>query len=68
MQEKDASKGLAARPMKDLQVLKIYDRAIAETEVIHVEIQKYLINTSFQMLEKETNSLSKAFEMSNLRL
>lgn len=39
---------------KDSTVLSQYDHATSEIEVIHQEMQKYMIKTSFSMLERET--------------
>ena len=53
---------------KESPVLKSYDQAACEIEVIHNELQQYMIKTAFEMLEKETNVLSKTFEMTNIKL
>ena len=49
-------------------ILKVNDNAASEIEVVQNEIQKYLIKTAFDMFQSETNGLTKAFEMNNLKL
>ena len=49
-------------------MLKLYDSAASEIEVVQNELQKYLIKTAFDMFQNESNSLVKTFEMSNLKI
>jgi len=53
---------------KDPGALKAFDQASSEIEVAHSELQRYLINSALEMFQRETNSLTKAFEMTNLKI
>lgn len=46
-------------------VLRQFDQARSEVEVVQKEIGKYHMNLSIDMLQRETAALSRAFEMSN---
>lgn len=39
---------------KNQAILKTYDQAVSEIEVVQNEIQKYMIKVSFKMFENET--------------
>jgi len=66
--KKSSASSGGLKSFKESPVLKTYDQAASEIEVIHNELQKHMINTAFDMFEKETNSLAKTFEMNNLKL
>ena len=53
---------------KENTALKAFDHASSEIQVIQAEMQKYMIQIAFDMFEKETNALTKTFEMSSLRI
>ena len=48
--------------------MKAYDQATSEIDVVHAELQKYMMSTALAMFKRETDSLVKAFEMSNLQI
>tara|TARA_B110000285_G_C14590494_1_gene366172 strand:+ start:286 stop:525 length:240 start_codon:yes stop_codon:yes gene_type:complete len=49
-------------------VLKLHDAAASEIEVVHNELQKYMIKTAFEMFQSETNALARTFEMNNIKI
>ena len=56
------------RKTKALPEVQLHDQARAEIEVASNEILKYLMKTSIRLFERESTSLTKAFEMSNLQM
>ena len=52
---------------KENGVLKAFDQASSEVQVLQSELQKYMIQVSFDMFKKETDALSRVFEMTNTR-
>jgi len=67
-ESKNAGQKNQSQQSKDSGILKTYDQASSEIEVIHTELQKYMIRVSFKMFENETQSLAKVFELSNLKV
>ena len=53
---------------KDSGALTAFDQASSEVEVIHSELQRYMMHSALEMFQKETSSLTKAFEMTNLNI
>lgn len=53
---------------KDSGPLTAFDQASSEVEVIHSELQRYMMHSALEMFQKETSSLTKAFEMTNLNI
>ena len=53
---------------KDSGALAAFDQASSEVEVIHSELQRYMMHSALEMFQKETSSLTKAFEMTNLNI
>lgn len=52
---------------QDETVLQSYDQATCEVDVFTHEVQNYMILTGKRMIERETNSLAKCFEMNGKR-
>ena len=48
--------------------MEVYETACTEVEVCHGELQRYMMHSALEMFQKETNSLVKAFEMTNLNI
>jgi len=59
---------MAMKAPKENTALVTFDRAQSEIQVIQQELQKYMIAVAFDTFETETNSLVKAFEMTNVKL
>jgi hypothetical protein len=53
---------------KEDSALKAFDQAASEIQVVQSELQKYMIQVSFEMFKKETDALAKVFEMTTLRV
>lgn len=53
---------------KESPVLKSYDSACSEIEVVQQELQKYMIQISFEMFDREASALARAFEMTDVKI
>lgn len=52
---------------QDENILQAYDQATCEVDVYTHEIQSFMILTGKRMIERETKSLAKCFEMNGKR-
>lgn len=60
--------GTSITAAQDAAAVRAFEDASSEIDVVQDEIQKYMVRTALEMLRKETNALTKTFEMSNLSM
>lgn len=58
------------RPKNDKMqgIILTMDQIASEIDVVQSELQIYLMETAVKMFDRETASLTKAFEMTNLKM
>ena len=60
--------GSSLKVAQDQAARKLYDDATGEVEIVPEELMKYLICAALKLIRRETDSLTKAYEMSNIKM
>lgn len=60
--------GGSLKVSQDQAARRVFLDATVEVEIVQHEMQKYMIHSSLNLIKRETASLTKAFEMSNIGL